>query len=243
MIVIPAIDIRAGRCVRLLQGDFARETVYADDPVAMARHWADLGAPWLHVVDLDGARTGQPVQLELVSAIVRAVPGVSVQAGGGVRSLEAIERLLALGVARVVIGTVALEQPELVAQAIDRFGADQLVVAIDSRDGWVATRGWETMAPVRAETVAQQVASVGVRRILATDIARDGTMTCPNVELMARLARSGVTVIASGGVGRYEDLVALAGISGVEAAIVGRALYEGRWCPQRATDWVVGGAG
>lgn len=243
MIVIPAIDIRAGRCVRLLQGDFARETVYADDPVAVARHWADLGSPWLHVVDLDGARAGQPVQLELVREIVRAVPDVLVQAGGGVRSLEAIERMLAFGVARVVIGTVALEQPELVTQAIERFGTDRLVVAIDSRDGWVATRGWETFAPIRAEAVAQQMARVGVRRILATDIARDGTMTCPNLELMARLARSGVTVIASGGVSRYEDLVALAGIPGVEAAIVGRALYEGRWRPQRATDWVVGGAG
>ncbi len=243
MIVIPAIDIRAGRCVRLLQGDFSRETVYADDPVAVARHWASRGASWLHVVDLDGARAGEPVQLELVREIVRAVPGVLVQAGGGVRSLDAIERLLDSGVTRVVIGTVVLEQPELVTQAIERFGTDRLVVAIDSRDGWVATRGWETLTPVRAEDVAQRVAAQGVRRVLATDIGRDGTLTRPNVELMARLAAMGVLVIASGGVSRYEDLLALARVPGVEAAIVGRALYEGQLRFERAADWVVGGAG
>ncbi len=244
MIVIPAIDLRAGRCVRLVQGDFARETVYGDDPVAVARHWAERGAVWLHVVDLDGARAGHLVQLALIADIVRAVPGVAVQVGGGVRSPAAIEQLLDVGVARVVLGTVALERPELVAEAIARFGAERIVVAIDSRDGWVATRGWETVEPVRAEEVAQRMVTEGVRRILATDIARDGTLTQPNLELMARMAATGALVIASGGVSRREDLVALAGIPGVEAAIVGRALYEGRLRLERPEDWmVVGGAG
>jgi len=242
VIVIPAIDVRAGRCVRLLQGDFARETVYAEDPVAVARHWAQCGATWLHVVDLDGARAGEPVQLPLVREIVRAVPEVSVQAGGGVRSLETIARVLDAGVRRVVIGTAALERPTLIAQAIERFGAERIVVAVDSRDGWVATRGWETVEPVRAEAVARHVAELGVRRILATDIARDGTLASPNLALMARLAETGVAVIASGGVSRYEDLVALAGVPGVEAAIVGRALYEGRLRLESPTDWVVEGA-
>ncbi|MCX7623554.1 MAG: 1-(5-phosphoribosyl)-5-[(5-phosphoribosylamino)methylideneamino]imidazole-4-carboxamide isomerase [Thermomicrobium sp.] len=244
MIVIPAVDLRDGRCVRLFQGDFARETVYADDPVAMARHWANRGATWLHVVDLDGARAGAPVQLALVRAIVQATPEVSVQAGGGVRSLAAIRELLEAGVARVVVGTVALEQPELVAEALERFGADRIVVAVDSRDGLVATRGWESTAAIEAEAVVRRLAESGVRRILATDIARDGTLTGPNIELMARLAGIGVTVIASGGVRGPEDLVALARVPGVEATVVGRALYEGRLRLERPSDWVIaGGAG
>lgn len=241
MIVIPAIDLRRGRCVRLVQGDFSRETVYSDDPLRVARLWAECGARWLHVVDLDGARVGQPLQVGLVEQVVRAVPELLVQAGGGVRSLEAIERLLMTGVARVVIGTAAIEQPEFVAEAVRVFGADRIVVSVDSRDGWVATHGWETLQPVRAVDLVGRLVQFGVRRILATDVARDGTLTRPNFELMAQLANLGVAVIASGGVSSRADLEALAQVRGVEAVVVGRALYEGRLRCERPDDWIVAG--
>jgi phosphoribosylformimino-5-aminoimidazole carboxamide ribotide isomerase len=240
VIVIPAIDLREGRCVRLLQGDFARATVYSDDPIEMAQRWASAGARWLHVVDLDGARLGQPVQHELIERVIRAVPDVAVQVGGGVRTLDAVERLLVGGAARVVIGTAALERPDMLREALARFGVERVVVAVDSRDGWVATHGWETVQAIRVEEVVHRVVLLGVRRVLATDVTRDGTLTRPNLELMGRLAALGVTVIASGGVGSRSDLEALARVPGVEAAIVGRALYEGRVRFERPEDWVIG---
>lgn len=239
MIVIPAIDLRAGRCVRLLRGDFARETVYADDPLLVAQTWCHRGASWLHVVDLDGARHGEPMQAELIERIIQAVPGVRVQVGGGVRTLSAIERWLTAGAARVVVGTVAVERPQLIAEAIRLFGSEALVVALDSREGWVATRGWESLSPVTVDEAAAQLRDVGIRRVLVTDIDRDGALSRPNAELMARIASRGLSVLASGGVSDREDLVALARIPGVEGAIVGRALYEGRLQLTRPEDWIV----
>ncbi len=239
MIVIPAIDLRGGRCVRLVQGDYSRETVYSDDPVRVARRWAECGARWLHVVDLDGARAGQPLQVGLVEQVVRAVPELSVQVGGGLRSLEAIERVLMAGAARVVLGTAAIERPEFVAEAVRLFGADRIVVAVDSRAGRVATHGWETLQPVHAVDVVRRMVQFGVRRVLATDVARDGTLMRPNVELMADLAALGVAVIASGGVSSRADLEVLAQVRGVEAVVVGRALYEGRLRCQRPEEWIV----
>jgi phosphoribosylformimino-5-aminoimidazole carboxamide ribotide isomerase len=180
------------------------------------------------------------VQHELIERVIRAVPDVAVQVGGGVRTLDAVERLLVGGAARVVIGTAALERPDMLREALARFGVERVVVAVDSRDGWVATHGWETVQAIRVEEVVHRVVLLGVRRVLATDVTRDGTLTRPNLELMGRLAALGVTVIASGGVGSRSDLEALARVPGVEAAIVGRALYEGRVRFERPEDWVIG---
>lgn len=226
MIVIPAIDLRGGQCVRLLQGDFARETVYGADPISMARRWTAAGAPMLHVVDLDGARAGSPVQGALVRDMARAID-VPVQYGGGLRTLLDIERALDHGVGRVVLGTAAIAERALLVAALQRWGAERLVVGIDARDGFVATHGWLEATAVRAIALARDVAELGVTTVLYTDIARDGTLTSPNFAALAEITACGVEVIASGGVAAYEHLTALATIPGVGAAIVGQALYTG----------------
>lgn len=224
MIVYPAIDIRDGRCVRLLRGDYDRETVYGDDPAAMAQRWIDEGASWLHVVDLDGARAGVPQNQAAVAKI--AALGVPVQFGGGIRSIDSAAAILGAGVRRIVLGTVAVEQPDLVREAVERFG-DAVAVGVDTRNGMVATRGWFDTTQVSAADLVQAMAGAGVRSFICTDIARDGTLAGPNAELLATLAaRDQGEIIASGGIGRAEDLraVARAGVAGV---IVGRAIYEG----------------
>jgi phosphoribosylformimino-5-aminoimidazole carboxamide ribotide isomerase len=227
MLVIPAIDLRGGRCVRLYQGDFERETVVGDDPVAMARHWQAAGARLLHLVDLDGAREGRPVHLPLVGRI-RAALDIPIELGGGPRTAEDVAAMLAAGADRVILGTVALEQPALVAAMIERHGPDRIVLGLDAREGQVATRGWQATSEVAALTLARKMAALGVRTVIYTDIARDGTLTGPNVAATGSLARaSGLGVIASGGVSRRADLAALAAQSGVIGAIVGRALYTG----------------
>jgi phosphoribosylformimino-5-aminoimidazole carboxamide ribotide isomerase len=227
MIVIPAIDLREGRCVRLLQGDFARETVYGDDPVQMALRWQEAGASLLHVVDLDGARAGRPVQAATVAAIAAAL-AIPVQLGGGMRTLEQIACALDGGVSRVVLGTAAIEDRGLLAAALDRWGAERIVLGIDARDGMVATRGWLETTAVRATDLARDLAALGLRRVIYTDIGRDGTLHEPNYAALRELAAAGdFAVIASGGVARREHLAALAALPGVEAAIVGRALYTG----------------
>lgn len=227
MIVIPAIDLRGGKCVRLLQGDFARETVYGDDPLAMARHWQDAGAPLLHVVDLDGARAGHPAQAALVAAIARAL-SIPVEASGGLRTLDDIAATLEAGAARVVLGTVALEQPELFVAALARWGPERIVLGLDARDGLVATRGWLETTTTRASDLARDFAARGLRRVIYTDIARDGTLSAPNYDALRELAAaSGLAVIASGGVTTREHLAELAAIPNVEGAIVGTALYTG----------------
>ena len=224
--VIPAIDLRAGKCVRLFQGDFARETVYGDDPAAMALRWRGEGAGRLHVVDLEGARTGIQVNLAAVHAIVEAA-GIPVQAGGGVRSLDTVAALLDAGVSRVVIGTAAVEDEAFVAEAVRRHG-DAVVIGVDARGGMAATQGWERQESVAAVDLIARMRALGASRFVYTDIARDGALTGPNVEALrgAIDAAAPAPVIASGGVATVEDIAALAP-SGAEGVIVGRALYTG----------------
>jgi phosphoribosylformimino-5-aminoimidazole carboxamide ribotide isomerase len=226
VIVIPAIDLRAGRCVRLAQGDYARETVYRDDPVAVALDWQRAGARWIHVVDLDGAREGYPAQRDLIIRIVQAV-SVPVQAGGGIRTAEHAAALLEGGVTRVVLGTVAVEQPELVSSLVSQWGPERIVVGVDARGGKVAVRGWLDTTETTAIDLIQAMAARGLTQVVYTDIERDGTLTEPNYAEIAAVAATGVRVIASGGVSGIEQLNRLAQLPGVEAAIVGRALYTG----------------
>jgi phosphoribosylformimino-5-aminoimidazole carboxamide ribotide isomerase len=225
MEIIPAIDLKDGHCVRLYQGDFAQATVYSEDPVAVARRWEALGAPRLHVVDLDGARNGCPTNTDAVIAIVRAV-GVPVQLGGGLRREEDISAVLALGVDRVILGTAAVEQSDLVARLVARF-AERIIVGVDARNGRVATAGWTSLAPVLATDLVARMGDLGVRRVIYTDISRDGTLTEPNFAALAELQdRNGPAIIASGGITSIEHLRRLADLK-VEGAIVGKALYSG----------------
>lgn len=223
--IIPAIDIRGGKAVRLYQGDYARETVFGDDPVAMARHWADLGGTRLHVVDLDGAREGRSVNQAIIADICAAIP-IPVEVGGGIRTLDAARAHLDSGVERVILGTIAVENPDLVRQACDALG-DAVVIGIDARDGWVAVRGWKEGSKTRATDLVTQMEALGASRFIYTDIARDGTLQGPNIEaLQDVLAVATRPVIASGGVSTLDDIVRLSTLP-VEAVIVGQALYTG----------------
>lgn len=222
--VFPAIDLRGGRCVRLVQGDFERSTEYDADPVERAREWERRGARALHVVDLDGAVEGRPVQLDLVGEIARSV-GIPLQVGGGVRTLDDLRDARSAGASRVVIGTAAVESRELRLRAVEELGAD-LVVAVDARDGVVATHGWRSSSGVGVLDLAEELASDGVATVLYTDVARDGTSSGAALEQTAAVA-SLVPTIASGGVRGTEDVVALSKIDGVAGVVVGRALYEG----------------
>lgn len=225
MQIIPAIDIKDGKCVRLYQGDFAQVTVYDDDPAAVAQRWVAQGATMLHVVDLDGAHRGHPVNTDSILAIVHSV-AVPVQIGGGLRDESAVLAAIELGVARVVLGTAAVRQPDLVARLAERYG-DQIAVGVDARDGIVATSGWTEQSQVTAAALVEHMAALGVRRVIYTDIARDGTLSEPNYAATGALVRpDGPSIIASGGVGRIEHLLRLARLE-VEAAIVGKALYTG----------------
>ena len=226
MEVIPAIDIRGGRCVRLYQGDYTRETVYSDDPAGMASRWREQGAPRLHVVDLDGAARGSPVNLDTVGAIASGA-GIPVQCGGGVRSFETAEALFDRGVERAVLGTAAVRSPDLVERLCREWGSDRVIVAVDARNGRVAIEGWTEGTSVDAADLMREMMESGVRRFLYTDISRDGTLGEPNFEAVdALLGAIRCPIQASGGVSREEHLVRLASM-GVEGAIVGRALYTG----------------
>jgi len=225
MEVIPAIDIRNGKCVRLYQGDYARETEYSDDPVKVALRWESEGAPRLHLVDLDGAARGGPVNLRIVEAIVKAVR-VPVQIGGGIRIRATLARMLSLGVKRVVLGTAAVENPALVKELCAEY-SEAIIVGIDARDGKAATRGWVKASGVSAEDLSGKMEEVGVKRIIYTDISRDGTLTEPNFAAVERLVKSvKLAVIASGGVASVEHIRKLVPL-GVEGVIIGRALYTG----------------
>lgn len=224
--LIPAVDVRAGRCVRLLQGRYEDETVYSDDPVAMAQRWQREGATRLHVVDLDGARSGAPQNLEVIAAIVNALD-IPVQVGGGVRSEATIESLLALGAARVIIGSRACHEPEFAHRVAARWG-DRIIVGIDAKDGRVAVHGWQDVTEVTAAVMARQMQDLGVARIIFTDISRDGTLAGPNLESLREVVGSvTIPVIASGGVSTSDDIVKLSTERGVEGVIVGKALYAG----------------
>ncbi|QGG54384.1 1-(5-phosphoribosyl)-5-[(5-phosphoribosylamino)methylideneamino]imidazole-4-carboxamide isomerase [Paenibacillus sp. B01] len=226
--IYPAIDIRGGKAVRLVQGDYAQETVYNDSPVQAARDWEAQGASWIHLVDLDGAKAGHPVNAELIGEIARSV-SVPVQLGGGLRTEEDVERLLSLGVSRVILGTAAIEDRAFVERVLARHGG-RVAIGIDAKDGYVATRGWLETSEVKAEELARELAAKGAETFIFTDISRDGMMQGPNVEAIRSLAAySGADVIASGGVSRIEDLRTLvehAG-EGIRGAIVGKALYTG----------------
>ncbi len=225
MQVIPAIDIKDGAVVRLYKGDFTQSTVFSHDPVETARGWETQGAALLHVVDLDGTESGSSRNLPVVAAVAEALT-IPVQMGGGLRDLAAIELAVAAGVARIVIGTVALEQPELVAEACARY-PERVVVALDARNGKVMTHGWQQESGVDMFDLAQQMVESGVSRFLYTDVERDGTLSQPNFAATGALAQAvSVPVIASGGVASLEHLARLATL-GVEGAIVGSALYLG----------------
>lgn len=225
-IIYPAIDIRGGKCVRLFQGDYAQETVYADSPVEMAKRWVAQGAEWVHLVDLDGAKEGKPANAELIKEIARTI-SVPVQVGGGIRTEEQIADYLQAGVARVIVGTAAIEDEPFTKKILAAHG-DKIAIGLDCRNGLVATRGWLETTDVKATELAQKLVSYGAETFIYTDIARDGTLTGPNVEEIAGLAvATGKSVIASGGVSKLDDLLTLSAqaADGVSGAIVGKALY------------------
>ena len=228
MELLPAIDILGGRAVRLARGDYARVTVYNDDPVDQAKRFEAAGATWLHAVDLDGAREGRQVNLRVVEAIAEGT-GLRVECGGGVRDLEAVRRLRDAGVARVVLGSALVTAKDLAAQAVERFGADALCAGIDARGGEVAIEGWRQGAGVPAEELAAEMAQAGFAHLVFTDIARDGMQTGIDATAYERMARVfGHPVVASGGVASMDDLRALAAAGGaIEGVIAGRAIYEG----------------
>jgi len=226
MDLFPAIDIRGGKCVRLLKGDFAQETVFSDSPAQMARQWESEGARFLHLVDLDGARGGSPRNLEAVKEIL-AVVSIPVELGGGIRDLKTIEEVLGLGVYRVILGSIAVRSPELVREACARFG-ERVVVGIDAKHGMVAVEGWAETSTISATELAKKMADYGARTIIYTDIGRDGTLAGVNVEETAEVARtSGISVVASGGVKSLDDLRALKAreADGITGAILGKSLY------------------
>jgi phosphoribosylformimino-5-aminoimidazole carboxamide ribotide isomerase len=223
--VFPAIDLRGGRCVRLKQGDFGRSKEYDADPVERALEWERRGAQAIHVVDLDGAREGRPVQLELVREMARSLD-VPLQVGGGVRTLEDLRSVRRAGADRVVIGTAAVGYRNLRLRAVDELGPG-LVVAVDARDGIVATHGWQSSSGISVLELAEELAADGVGTVLYTDVSRDGMDTGVALEQTAAVSRV-VPTIASGGVRGEEDVVALATIDGVVGVVVGTALYEGR---------------
>jgi phosphoribosylformimino-5-aminoimidazole carboxamide ribotide isomerase len=250
MDIFPAIDLLDGKCVRLYQGDYDRSQVFNDHPAEMAQSWLEQGATKLHLVDLDGAKAGEPVNIPAIESIVnivktKATQTVQIQVGGGLRNVESVSKLLALGVDRAILGTVAVEQPELVAELCVRYPG-QIIVGIDARDGKVATRGWLETSEVLATELAQRMADLGAAAIIYTDIHRDGTLSGPNLAALRELATNiSIPTIASGGVSSLRDLLNLLSLEsiGVTGAIVGRALYtrevnlveairavgEGRW--------------
>jgi phosphoribosylformimino-5-aminoimidazole carboxamide ribotide isomerase len=229
MLIIPAIDLKDGQCVRLRQGEMDDSTVFSDDPVATAQRWVDAGCRRLHLVDLNGAFAGTPINGDAVTAIAARFPDLPIQIGGGVRDLQTIEFYLAAGVRYVIIGTQAVKQPTFVAQACAEF-PDRIIVGLDARDGRVATDGWAEVSALRATDLARRFANDGVSSIVYTDIARDGMMQGVNVEATLDVAQAGgIPVIASGGITNMRDIRALAAVesSGIVGAITGRAIYEG----------------
>ncbi len=228
MTIFPAIDLRGGKCVRLFQGDFGQETVFSNRPADVARKWQEQGAEFLHLVDLDGARSGHSENLATVQDILAAVT-IPVELGGGIRTMENIDAVLALGVRRVILGSVAVRDPKLVADACAKYG-DRIVVGIDAKDGIVAVDGWGISGDIEVITLAKRMKEAGVRTIIYTDISRDGTLSGVNVKATAELAgESGVRIVASGGVRDARDIKALKPYErdGIEGVIVGKSIYTG----------------
>jgi phosphoribosylformimino-5-aminoimidazole carboxamide ribotide isomerase len=230
MDIFPAIDLLGGNCVRLYQGDYEQSQIFDENPVAVAQKWQEQGATKLHLVDLDGAKSGQPENLAVIGQIVNSVSQMSVQVGGGLRHGDSIKALLDLGVKRVIVGTIAIEQPQLVQKLCQQYPG-QVVIGMDARDGQIATRGWLETSKIDATELAQEMAAWGAAAIIYTDIQRDGTLVGPNIEALKAVAASAtVPVIASGGVGCLRDLLNLLVLEpdGVTGVIVGKALYTGR---------------
>ena len=226
MEIIPATDLKDGRCVRLFQGDFNQETVFSDDPLATARSWQEQGGHRLHLVDLDGAVQGKPVHLEVIASVIQALD-IPVQVGGGIRDLASADAWLTAGVDRVVIGTAAVRDPGMVREICRKHGNQRVVVSVDAKDGLVALHGWRETSSVTVLDLAAQMAQIGVARLLYTDITRDGALTGPDLATNARLAsETGLAIQASGGVSSLEDIESLLP-AGVEGVVVGRALYTG----------------
>ncbi|SFS32503.1 1-(5-phosphoribosyl)-5-[(5-phosphoribosylamino)methylideneamino]imidazole-4-carboxamide isomerase [Marininema halotolerans] len=226
--VYPAIDLRGGKCVRLYQGDYEAETVYSEDPLTVARKWVSKGAEWLHVVDLDGARSGDPIHLPVIKEITRLLQ-VPIQVGGGVRDMKRLEQLLQWGVSRVVIGSAAIDHPAFVQEALGLYG-DRIALGLDAWDGRVATHGWEENTGILVEDVAKKMVGFGAETFIFTDISRDGTLHGPNIPAIRNVAfASGKSVIASGGVHSVADMEELRRHEheGVTGVIVGKALYTG----------------
>lgn len=239
-LVIPAIDIRDGRCVRLHQGSYEDETIYYDDPVKMAKLWRVQNAQTLHVVDLDAAKGGEESNRPIIREMCDKLD-IPIQLGGGIRTLEQIEQALEMGIYRVILGTAAVRNPELVSEAIEAFSANRIVVGIDARDGEVRVQGWTEGSGVDAVEFAKQMEDRGVCRIVYTDISRDGTMSGPNVQAYRTMGKhlSDVKITASGGVGEYKDLLSIETLApyGVDSVIVGTALYENRFPCQQFWAW------
>jgi len=228
MLIFPAVDIKDGCCVRLKQGRKEEVTVYGSDPVKVAQQWERQGAEWVHVVDLDGAFSGVPRNRVIIKEMVRCL-SIPVQLGGGIRNLEVARDYLHLGVSRIIIGTSALGDRGLLTDLLEEFGPEQVIVGIDARDGKVAVKGWEDVTTVGALDLALQMKELGIIRTVYTDISRDGVLQGPNIPAIREMAATtGLAVIASGGVSTVEDIAGLRKIPGVEGAIVGKALYEGR---------------
>ncbi|MGD8237739.1 MAG: 1-(5-phosphoribosyl)-5-[(5-phosphoribosylamino)methylideneamino]imidazole-4-carboxamide isomerase [Armatimonadota bacterium] len=228
MLVIPAVDLSEGQCVRLTRGEMAAKTVYSDDPPAMARRWQDMGAEIIHVIDLDATIHGDRDNLDAVAAIADAV-GVPVQLGGGLRSMESVEAAFAAGANRAIVGTAAIEAPELLRKLLQRFG-DRIVVAVDARDGRVAVKGWTDVTDVAATDLARQMQDAGARRLLCTDIASDGTLSGPNIPgIRAMCEAVDIPILAAGGVSCVDDIIALTELVpvGLEGAVTGQAIYTG----------------
>ena len=227
MEVIPAIDLRGGKCVRLYQGDYAQETVYSDDPLETALRWVDMGATRLHIVDLDGARDGSPANLAAVERISSAA-GVPVHLGGGIRDMDTAHAAIDAGVSRIMLGTAAVEDADLISTLLSEIGNERVIVSVDAKDGRVALHGWLQGSDALATDLVADMAAKGVKRFLYTDISRDGTLTEPNFEAIGELAsqEAEIHLIAAGGIATVEHLQRLADL-GAEAAIVGRAIYTG----------------
>lgn len=234
MLIFPAIDLYGGEAVRLLKGDYAQKTIYSHDPTQVARDFETAGSQWIHLVDLEGAKSGETPNLSTIEKLVQST-GLKAQVGGGIRSLEVIERYLGIGVSRVILGTAAVTDPAFLEAAVTKFRS-QIAVGVDIRDGYVAIRGWTEQSAWTFEDFCRRLQSLGVSTVISTDIARDGAMTGTNVDLYRRLSADySMDIIASGGVSSLEDVAALKGM-GLYGAIIGKAYYTGAINLRRAIE-------
>lgn len=232
MIIYPAIDLRGGRCVRLIQGDFSKETVFSEDPMEVAKRWEDQGASWIHVVDLDGAKSGSPQNFEVIK-LIRENVKIKIQVGGGIRNLDNIKKYFDTGIDRLILGSAAIESQDTVKQAVDFFGNEKIAVGVDVKNDMVAVKGWTATSEMTLEQVLKKLREFGIKRVIYTDISKDGMMSGPDTKGIEKILDfGGFSVIASGGISSVEDLEQLSRYEGqgLEGAIIGKALYSGALC-------------